>query len=78
MQNSHVTLYLQEKAQNKQKREQLEHLWKDMGSVCVQGNTLAGTLLGRLSLLQLSEDSALRSHIVLFCLHSKSVKAASC
>uniref|UniRef100_A0A8C0HK31 GPN-loop GTPase n=1 Tax=Buteo japonicus TaxID=224669 RepID=A0A8C0HK31_9AVES len=41
--NSHVTLYLQEKAQNKQKREQLEHLWKDMGSVCVQGNTLAGS-----------------------------------
>ncbi|KAM9652490.1 GPN-loop GTPase 1-like isoform 1-T3 [Morphnus guianensis] len=32
-----------EKAQNKQKREQLEHLWKDMGSVCVQGNTLAGS-----------------------------------
>ncbi|XP_014801861.1 PREDICTED: GPN-loop GTPase 1 isoform X3 [Calidris pugnax] len=32
-----------EKAQNKQKREQLEHLWKDMGSVCMQGNTLAGS-----------------------------------
>ncbi|XP_052642191.1 GPN-loop GTPase 1-like isoform X4 [Harpia harpyja] len=32
-----------EKAQNKQKKEQLEHLWKDMGSVCVQGNTLAGS-----------------------------------
>ncbi|KAK4825012.1 hypothetical protein QYF61_023016 [Mycteria americana] len=32
-----------EKAQNKQKREQLEHLWKDMGSVCVQGSTLAGS-----------------------------------
>ncbi|XP_071598525.1 GPN-loop GTPase 1 isoform X2 [Heliangelus exortis] len=32
-----------EEAQNKQKREQLEHLWKDMGSVCVQGNTLAGS-----------------------------------
>uniref|UniRef100_A0A8C0FS27 GPN-loop GTPase n=1 Tax=Bubo bubo TaxID=30461 RepID=A0A8C0FS27_BUBBB len=31
--NPHVTLYLQEKAQNKEKREQLEHLWKDMGSV---------------------------------------------
>ncbi|XP_050186847.1 GPN-loop GTPase 1 [Myiozetetes cayanensis] len=31
-----------EEAQNKQKREQLEHLWKDMGSVCVQGSTLAG------------------------------------
>ncbi|XP_075000742.1 GPN-loop GTPase 1 isoform X2 [Calonectris borealis] len=34
-----------EKAQNKQKREQLEHLWKDMGSVCVQGDTLAGHLV---------------------------------
>ncbi|XP_062429406.1 GPN-loop GTPase 1 isoform X2 [Rhea pennata] len=32
-----------EKAQNKQKREQLEHLWKDMGAVCVQSNTLAGS-----------------------------------
>ncbi|XP_064002527.1 GPN-loop GTPase 1 [Pogoniulus pusillus] len=32
-----------EQAQNKQKREQLEHLWKDMGDVCVQGNTLAGS-----------------------------------
>ncbi|XP_068257855.1 GPN-loop GTPase 1 isoform X1 [Nyctibius grandis] len=32
-----------EKAQDKQKREQLEHLWKDMGSVCVQGSTLAGS-----------------------------------
>ncbi|PKU38814.1 gpn-loop gtpase 1 [Limosa lapponica baueri] len=32
-----------EKAQNKQKRKQLEHLWKDMGSVCMQGNTLAGS-----------------------------------
>ncbi|XP_062345521.1 GPN-loop GTPase 1 isoform X1 [Cinclus cinclus] len=32
-----------EEAQEKQKREQLEHLWKDMGSVCVQGSTLAGT-----------------------------------
>ncbi|XP_051470608.1 GPN-loop GTPase 1 [Apus apus] len=32
-----------EEAQNKQKKEQLEHLWKDMGSVCVQGNTLAGS-----------------------------------
>ncbi|XP_052666220.1 GPN-loop GTPase 1-like [Harpia harpyja] len=32
-----------EKAQNKQKREQLEHLWKNMGSVFVQGNTLAGS-----------------------------------
>ncbi|XP_074717208.1 GPN-loop GTPase 1 isoform X2 [Strix uralensis] len=32
-----------EKAQNKEKREQLEHLWKDMGSVCMQGNTLAGS-----------------------------------
>ncbi|NWI39659.1 GPN1 GTPase, partial [Picathartes gymnocephalus] len=31
-----------EEAQEKQKREQLEHLWKDMGSVCVQGSTLAG------------------------------------
>ncbi|XP_051623942.1 uncharacterized protein LOC127460915 [Manacus candei] len=40
--NPHVNLYLREKAQNKQKREQLEHLWKDMGSVCVQGSTLAG------------------------------------
>ncbi|KAJ7426236.1 GPN-loop GTPase 1 [Willisornis vidua] len=40
--NLHVTLHLQEEAQNKQKREQLEHLWKDMGSVCVQGSTLAG------------------------------------
>ncbi|NXL52117.1 GPN1 GTPase, partial [Podilymbus podiceps] len=30
-----------EEAQNKQKREQLEDLWKDMGSVCLQGNTLA-------------------------------------
>ncbi|NWI66011.1 GPN1 GTPase, partial [Todus mexicanus] len=32
-----------EEAQNKQKKEQLEHLWKDMGSVCMQGNTLAGS-----------------------------------
>ncbi|XP_064499532.1 GPN-loop GTPase 1-like [Pseudopipra pipra] len=40
--NPHVNLCLREKAQNKQKREQLEHLWKDMGSVCVQGSTLAG------------------------------------
>ncbi|XP_055570523.1 GPN-loop GTPase 1-like isoform X2 [Falco biarmicus] len=32
-----------EKAQDKQKREQLEHLWKDMGSVCMQDNTLAGS-----------------------------------
>ncbi|KAM9563302.1 GPN-loop GTPase 1 isoform 1-T2 [Guaruba guarouba] len=32
-----------EKAQNEQKKEQLEHLRKDMGSVCVQGNTLAGS-----------------------------------
>ncbi|XP_064512955.1 uncharacterized protein LOC135415218 isoform X3 [Pseudopipra pipra] len=39
--NPHVNLCLREKAQNKQKREQLEHLWKDMGSVCVQGSTLA-------------------------------------
>ncbi|NWV75499.1 GPN1 GTPase, partial [Dasyornis broadbenti] len=31
-----------EEAQEKQKREQLEHLWKDMGSECVQGSTLAG------------------------------------
>ncbi|XP_051636123.1 GPN-loop GTPase 1-like [Manacus candei] len=40
--NPHGNLCLREKAQNKQKREQLEHLWKDMGSVCVQGSTLAG------------------------------------
>ncbi|XP_064531620.1 uncharacterized protein LOC135424361 [Pseudopipra pipra] len=39
--NPQVNLCLREKAQNKQKREQLEHLWKDMGSVCVQGSTLA-------------------------------------
>ncbi|XP_066851421.1 GPN-loop GTPase 1 isoform X2 [Anser cygnoides] len=33
-----------EKAQNKQKRDQLEHLWKDMGTVCMQGNNpLAGS-----------------------------------
>ncbi|KAM9196639.1 GPN-loop GTPase 1 isoform 1-T1 [Mergus octosetaceus] len=32
-----------EKVQNKQKRDQLEHLWKDMGTVCMQGNTLAGS-----------------------------------
>ncbi|NXH14329.1 GPN1 GTPase, partial [Bucco capensis] len=32
-----------EKAQTKQKREQLEHLQKDMGSVCVQSNPLAGS-----------------------------------
>ncbi|XP_067150654.1 GPN-loop GTPase 1 isoform X1 [Apteryx mantelli] len=32
-----------EKAQSKQKREQLEHLWKDMGTVCVQSNKLAGS-----------------------------------
>lgn len=45
-----------------------------MGSVCVQGNTLAGTLPGRRSLLQkLSDKSALRRPIGLFCLHSKSV-----
>ncbi|TRZ08296.1 hypothetical protein HGM15179_018813, partial [Zosterops borbonicus] len=31
-----------EEAQEKQKREQLEHLWKDMGSVCVQGSTVPG------------------------------------
>ncbi|NWT25668.1 GPN1 GTPase, partial [Cardinalis cardinalis] len=31
-----------EEAQEKQKREQLEHLWKDMGSVCMQSSTLAG------------------------------------
>ncbi|NXC08336.1 GPN1 GTPase, partial [Orthonyx spaldingii] len=30
-----------EEAQEKQKREQLEHLWKDMDSVCGQGSTLA-------------------------------------
>lgn len=54
--------YLQEEAQEKQKREQLEHLWKDMGSVRVQGSTLAGTSPGRLSSLQkFSEEFALRS-----------------
>ncbi|XP_010155479.1 PREDICTED: GPN-loop GTPase 1-like [Eurypyga helias] len=32
-----------EKAQDAQKREQLEHLRKDMGSMCVQGDALAGS-----------------------------------
>ncbi|OXB55589.1 hypothetical protein ASZ78_005138 [Callipepla squamata] len=32
-----------EKAQNKQKRDQLERLRKDMGSVCMQGSTLTGS-----------------------------------
>ncbi|KAF2982078.1 hypothetical protein EK904_014087 [Melospiza melodia maxima] len=32
-----------EEAQEKQKKEQLEHLWKDMGSVCMQSSTLAGS-----------------------------------
>lgn len=41
-----VTLYPQEKAQNKQKRDQLERLRKDMGPVCMQGNTLAGIFSG--------------------------------
>ncbi|XP_015714993.1 LOW QUALITY PROTEIN: GPN-loop GTPase 1 [Coturnix japonica] len=32
-----------EKAENKHKRDQLERLRKDMGPVCMQGNTLAGS-----------------------------------
>ncbi|XP_074392339.1 GPN-loop GTPase 1 isoform X2 [Zonotrichia albicollis] len=32
-----------EEAQEKQKKEQLEHLWKDMGSVCMQSSALAGS-----------------------------------
>lgn len=60
-QNPLVNLHLQEEAQEKQKKEQLEHLWKDMGSVCVQGSTLAGTSAGRWgSLQEFSEEFAFR------------------